>query len=140
MKNRVLLSLFLTSLALTPLAQAHHSFASEFDNTKPVKMTGVVTKVEWQNPHIWFYMDVKNPDGSVTNWGFSGGAPGQLTRRGITKKSIPEGAMVTVEGFRSKDGSNNANGARVTFPDGRNVFTASSEDQIPGNDAKNKAK
>ncbi|MEP7353813.1 MAG: DUF6152 family protein [Acidobacteriota bacterium] len=131
MKLRFLSTLALGT-ALLPLAQAHHSFASEFDTNKPLKMTGVVTKVEWQNPHIWFYVDVKNPDGTVTNWGFSGGAPGQLSRRNITKKVIPLGATITVEGFRSKDGSNNANGAKVTFPDGRSVFTASSEDQTPG--------
>jgi hypothetical protein len=68
----------------------------------------------------------------VTNWGFSGGAPGQLMRRGIAKKVIQQGMTVTVEGFRSKDGSNNANGARVTFPDGRSVFTAGAEDRAPG--------
>jgi len=75
---------------------------------------------------------VKDDKGNVTNWGFSGGAPGQLMRRGITKKVIELGATITVEGFRSKDGSNNANGARVTFPDGRQVFTAGSEDRTPG--------
>jgi hypothetical protein len=126
--------LFLLSLVLAALPglQAHHSFAAEFDTAKPVKMTGVVTKVEWQNPHIWFYVDVKGSDGAITNWGFSGGAPGQLMRRGITKKVIQEGMTITVEGFRSKDGSNNANGARVTFPDGRSVFTAGAEDRAPG--------
>ena len=128
-----MLSLLLAALAL-PTVQAHHSFAAEFDTAKPVKMTGVVTKVEWQNPHIWFYVDVKGADGTVTNWGFSGGAPGQLMRRGITRKVIQEGMTVTVEGFRSKDGSKNANGARVTFPDGRSVFTAGSEDRAPGDE------
>ena len=103
---------------------AHHSFAAEFDDTKPVKVTGTITKVEWQNPHIWFYVDVKNPDGSVTNWAFSGGAPGQLMRRGITKDALKIGAEVIVEGFRAKDASNNGFGQRVTYPDGRNVFTA----------------
>ena len=103
---------------------AHHSFAAEFDDSKPVKVTGTITKVEWQNPHIWFYLDVKNADGSVTNWAFSGGAPGQLMRRGITKDLLKIGAEVVVEGFRAKDASNNGFGQKVTFPDGRNVLTA----------------
>ena len=110
---------------------AHHSFSAEFDDTKPIKVTGVVTKVEWQNPHIWFYVDVKNPDGTVTNWGFSGGAPGQLMRRGINNTVIKAGMTISVEGFRAKDGSNNASGGKVTFPDGRNVFTAGAEDKLP---------
>ena len=111
---------------------AHHSFAAEFDDTRPVKMTGVIKKVEWTNPHIWFYLDVKNPDGSVTTWGFAGGAPGQLMRRGIVKDQLKLGETVVVEGFRAKDGSNNASGGRVTFPDGRNVLTAGSQDRTPG--------
>jgi hypothetical protein len=123
-------------LALAALANgvpllAHHSFAAEFDDQKPIKMTGVITKVEWQNPHIWFYLDVKNPDGTTTNWGFAGGAPGQLIRRGITKDQLKIGETVVVEGFRSKDGSNNASGGRLTFPDGRNVLTAGSQDRVP---------
>src|ERR1700683_3837731 len=131
MNTSFVLPLLLTALATVPAAQAHHSFAAEFDTAKPVKMTGVVTKVEWQNPHIWFYVDVKNADGTVTNCGFSGGAPGQLMRRGVMRSSIQPGMVITVEGFRSKDGSTNANGARVTFPDGRMVFTAGNEDRRP---------
>ena len=111
-----------------PIA-AHHSFAAEFDDTKPVKITGTITKVEWQNPHIWFYVDVKNADGSVTNWAFSGGAPGQLMRRGITREALKIGQEVTVEGFRAKDASNNGFGQKVTYPDGRNVFTANAPDK-----------
>jgi Family of unknown function (DUF6152) len=111
---------------------AHHSFAAEYDDTKPIKVSGVVTKVEWQNPHIWFYVDAKDENGKIVNWAFSGGAPGQLMRRGIRKEVIQVGMTITVEGFRSKDDSYNANGAKVTFPDGRNVFTASTEDKTPG--------
>lgn len=111
---------------------AHHSFSAEFDDTKPIKVTGVVTKVEWQNPHIWFYVDVKDETGKVINWGFSGGAPGQLMRRGVTHDSIQPGMTITVEGFLAKDGSHNGNGSRVTFPDGRQVFTAGAEDKLPG--------
>lgn len=125
------LLLAFASLSAVPLL-AHHSFSAEYDDSKPVKVTGVVTKVEWQNPHIWFYVDSKDETGKITHWAFSGGAPGQLMRRGIYKDVIQPGMTVHVDGFRAKDGSNNANGAKVTFPDGRQVFTASAEDQIPG--------
>jgi hypothetical protein len=110
---------------------AHHSFNAEYDDTKPVTVTGVVTKVEWQNPHIWFFLDAKGADGTVTHWAFSGGAPGQLMRRGITKDVIQVGATIVVRGFRAKYGSNNGSGGTVTFPDGRMVFTAGAEDKLP---------
>ena len=110
---------------------AHHSFAAQFDGTKPVKVTGTVTKVEWSNPHIWFFVAVKDSDGKITNWGFSGGPPGVMMRRGISKNSIKVGDVVVVDGFRAKDGSNNASSGTVTFTDGRKVFTASAEDTTP---------
>ena len=118
---------------------AHHSFAAEFDTNQPIKVTGKVSRVEWQNPHVWFYVDVPEAGGKVTTWAFSGGAPGQLMRRGITKKVLPIGATIVVEGFKAKDGSNNASGGRVTFEDGKQVFTAGSEDRLPG-EGKGKAK
>jgi len=108
---------------------APHSFAAEFDDQKPLKLTGTLTKVEWTNPHIWYYLDVKNPDGTVTKWALSGGAPGQLMRRGIRKEQLTIGAVVNVDGFRAKDGSNNGFGRSVTYADGRNVFTALAQDQ-----------
>ena len=107
---------------------AHHSESAQFDVSKPVKVTGVITKVEWMNPHIWFYIDSKDENGKVTTWGFSGGPPGMLLRRGITKDILKIGSEVHVEGSRAKDGSNNASGRKVTFADGRDVFTASAED------------
>ena len=113
-----------------PIA-AHHSFAAEYDATQPVKVTGVVTRVEWTNPHIWFYVDVKDDAGKMTNWGFSGGPPGVLQRRGISRTAMKPGDVVVVEGFRARDGSTNASGGSVTFPDGRRVFTASNEDAVP---------
>jgi len=114
----------------SPLA-AHHSFAAEYDGTKPVNVTGTLTKVEWNNPHIWFYLNVKDENGNVTNWGFSAAPPGVLMRRGITKDVLKIGSTIHVEGFRARDGSNNASGGKVTFPDGRSVFTASAEDAVP---------
>ena len=119
----LLLVLFLTAPLL-----AHHAFSAEYDNTKPVKVQGVVSKVEWKNPHIWFYVDVKDAAGKVTTWGFSGGPPGMLQRRGITKDVLKIGDEIKVEGFQAKDGSNNASGGNVTFADGRKVFAGSAED------------
>ena len=123
MKAIVILSLA-AALATASPALAHHSFAAEYDDQKPLKITGTLTKVDWMNPHIWYYVDVKNPDGTVTAWAISGGAPGQLMRRGITKDLLVVGSTVNVEGFRAKDGTNNGFGQRVTYQDGRNVFTA----------------
>lgn len=132
MRLRCVMPLVLCSFAAAPPLSAHHSFAAEYDAAKPIKVTGVVTKVEWQNPHIWFYVDVKDESGNVVNWGFSGGAPGQLMRRGITHAQIQPGMTITVDGFLAKDGSHNGSGAKVTFPDGRSVFTAGAEDKLPG--------
>jgi hypothetical protein len=103
---------------------AHHSEAAEYDSNKPVKVTGVISKVEWLNPHVWFYVDVKDASGKVTTWGFSNAPPGALMRRGITKEALKIGSEVTVEGVRAKDGSNNASGRRVIYSDGTNAFTA----------------
>ncbi len=124
---RNLLTILLVVFALINGASAvlaHHSEAAEYDSSKPVKVTGVLSKVEWQNPHIWFYVDVKDENGKITTWGFSSGPPGSLMRRGITKAMLKIGETVNVEGNRARDGSNNANSRRVTYADGTNVFTA----------------
>jgi hypothetical protein len=119
-------------MAIAPVVHAHHSFAAEYDGTKPVKVTGVVKRVEWANPHIWFYVEGKDEtSGRQAVWGFSGAPPGMLLRRGIRREVLKIGDTVVVEGFLARDGSPNASGGRVTFADGRQVFTASAEDRAP---------
>ena len=107
---------------------AHHSFASEYDDTKPVKFSGVVTKVEWMNPHARFYIDVKDDSGTVTNWELELGSPNALMRLGWTRNSLKPGEVVTVEGSLAKDGSKLANARKVTLADGRKVFAGSAAD------------
>lgn len=109
-------------IAASGIGFAHHAYTAEFDTTKPVKVTGTVSKLEWSNPHIWIYLDVKDDKGNVTNWGFSASPPGMLTRRGITKNSIKQGDVLTISGHRAKDGSNNASGNIVTTADGKETW------------------
>jgi Family of unknown function (DUF6152) len=137
--------LFITAIGVVVLAAgaplvAHHSFAAEFDGSKPVTLKGTVTKMEWINPHAWLHIDVKGPDGKVVSWAVEGGAPNALLRRGWTRNSVVAGTMVTVEGFRAKDGSNKANGREVTLPDGKRLFVGSSGTGAPldGRDATDK--
>jgi hypothetical protein len=112
-------------------ARAHHAFAAEFDAKKPVKLQGVVTKVEWVNPHAWIHIDVKKPDGTVEKWMIEGGTPNTLFRRGFTKTSLPYGTVIAVDGYQAKDGSLRANGRDLTFPDGRKLFMGSSGTGAP---------
>ena len=109
---------------------AHHSFAAEFDSNKVVKMTGVVTKIDWTNPHVWFYMDVKDEAGKVTNWGFEMGPPHLLQGQGWTRTTMKLGDVVVVQGSAAKNGSNRANARSVTTPDGKKMGAASSDGQV----------
>jgi hypothetical protein len=110
---------------------AHHSFAAEYDANKPVKITGVVTKVEWMNPHARFYVDVKDESGKVVNWDFELGAIPVLLKQGWRKDSLKAGDTVTVEGSQAKDNSLSANARTVKLPDGRRVFAGSSAPDAP---------
>ncbi len=109
---------------------AHHSFAAEFDITKAVTLHGAVTKVEWMNPHIWLYLDVKGQNG-VEAWQCEGGAPNTLTRNGWTRESLKSGDQITVEGYLAKDRSQTCNMRVVKLADGRTVFAGSSAGEAP---------
>jgi hypothetical protein len=117
-------------------AWAHHAFAAEFDANKPVHFEGTVTKVELTNPHSWIHVDVKNPDGTTTNWNFEAGSPNVLLRRGMTKETIPVGIKVIVDGYQSKDGSPRANARDISLPDGRKLFLASDGTGAPSDQKK----
>jgi Family of unknown function (DUF6152) len=112
---------------------AHHSFAAEFDATKAIRLMGSLTKIEWTNPHTYFYIDVKDTAGTVVKWGCEAGSPGALTRRGFKRGDIKLGDTIIVDGYRAKDGSNLIDARRVTLPDGRVVSGASAGDGGPGN-------
>ena len=110
---------------------AHHAFAAEFDAKRPIKLQGMVTKMEWINPHAWIHIDVKKPDGTVEKWMIEGGTPNTLLRRGFNKKSLLPGTMIIVDGYQAKDGSLKGNGRDLTLPDGRKLFLGSSGTGAP---------
>jgi uncharacterized protein DUF6152 len=130
MRTRLALVMCVVSLVASGRALAHHSFAAEFDANKPVTLTGTVTKVEWANPHTWFFIDVKGDDGTVTNWGFELAGPAQLVRAGWKRDSLKVGDVVTVEASRARDDSNHANARTVVLTStGQRLFGASSQGQ-----------
>jgi hypothetical protein len=130
MRYGVLVSV-LSVAALVPPSSvlAHHSFAAEYDSEKPIQISGSVTKVEWANPHVHFYVDVKNDRGVFVNWNIELGPPLILRRLGWRQDSLKTGDQVTVDGYLAKDGSKSANAKKVTLADGRSVFAGSSADK-----------
>jgi hypothetical protein len=105
---------------------AHHAFSAEFDQSKPIKLSGEITKLEWTNPHAWLFIDVKGPDGKVVNWRLEMGAPNALLRAGWSRSDIKPGTAVTVSGFLARAGGPVGNAFQVRLPDGRDLFAASS--------------
>jgi hypothetical protein len=124
--------LMLALLGTGTLAYAHHSFAAEFDGGRSLRLTGTITRIEWSNPHSYFFIDVKDEKGNVANWGCEGAGPGVLTRRGWKKGDVKLGDTLIVDGYPAKDGSHLIDARRVTLPDGRTVSGGSAGDGGPG--------
>lgn len=115
------------AFAYTLPAVAHHSFAATFDREQSVELTGTVTKVDWRNPHVWFYMDIETEQGETENWGFEMGSPNGLTRLGWSRNSLQVGHVVTVSGARARDGSRRGSVRAVTLSTGERLFVARDE-------------
>jgi len=118
-------------LLITAAAHAHHAFSSEFDAARPIELRGVVTKMEWINPHSWITIDVTTEDGSVETWEIEAGAPNAMFRRGFTRNSLPVGTEIVVRGYQARDGGPRANGRDVTLPDGQRLFLGGSAPNQP---------
>jgi hypothetical protein len=129
--KQVLLVAAMCVLAASARPGAHHSFAAEFDASKALRVTGTLTKVEWTNPHIYFYLDVKDEAGNVVKWTCESASPGALSRRGFKRGDLKLGDTIVVDGYRAKNGANMMDARRVTLADGRIVSGGSAGDGGP---------
>jgi hypothetical protein len=134
-RSLITLSFLLGILSAAVPAFAHHSFSSEFDINQPVKLVGILTKLDWVNPHGFIYLDVKGSDGKVVNWAVETGGPNALLRRGVRKTDFVIGSKITVQGFKAKSGLPIANGRTITLADGRSLFAGSSGTGAPRDNA-----
>jgi hypothetical protein len=133
MTMKTTFALLVTVVVLTAGARllGHHSFAAQYDASKAIRLSGTLTKVQWTNPHIYFYLDVKDESGQVVNWGCEAGSPGALSRRGFKRGNLKIGDTIIVDGYRARDGSHLIDARRVTLPDGRIVSGATAGDGGP---------
>jgi hypothetical protein len=130
--KKTLATLAMLAVVAGPRLVAHHSFAAEFDGSKPIRLTGALAKIEWTNPHSYFYIEVRDPAGALVTWSCEAGSPGALSRRGFKRGDLRLGDTVIVDGYLAKDGSHLVDARRVTLPDGRIVSGASAGDGGPG--------
>lgn len=132
MKRLWLAAVLAAAAAAAAPVLAHHSFSAEYDDTKPLKLSGKVTSMLWSNPHAWIYIDVVGKDGKAVNWAWETGGANALIRRGWRKEDLPTGTVIVIDGYRARNGSRTGNATSITFSDGRRLFAGSSKPGAPG--------
>ena len=126
MSTKLCAAIAVVALGLAIPAAAHHSFAAEFDENRPLKLTGKVTSMRWSNPHGWIYVDVTGADGKVVNWAFETGGANALYRRGWRKEDLAPGTVLTIDAFQARNSRPTANATSILLPDGKRLFAGSS--------------
>ena len=131
MHSKLIPLLFVAAVSASRVAEAHHSFAAEYDGSKSITLTGKVTEMKWSNPHGWIYIDVTDDNGKVTNWALETSQSNALIRRGWRKEDLPVGTVLKVEGWQARNGTATANIRAVTLSDGRRLFAGTSNQNAP---------